>query len=183
MRITTTVIAALLLASCSSAPSDSPTGAMFSADEALKSVFDGVCAPAILESKSIETLARAKSMIEVDASGANAGAGDREWRLASLGYASVMAWGDGTCMVSVEHGDSARHSAYLVSSMDARGVKLTRGKTTPAANGGANTAWCTSESRPIVLGIITPTQAGRRAAVVANLFRARDAMPAFCKSS
>lgn len=177
------IAAAALAASCSSTSPASPTGAMFSADEALKSVFDGVCAPAILEGKSVETLARGKSMIEVDASGANAGAGDREWRLASLGYASVMAWGDGTCMVSVEHGDSARHSAYLVSALSGRGVKLTKGQTTPAANGGVNTAWCTSENRPIVLGIITPTQTGRRAAVVANLFRARDAMPAFCKPS
>lgn len=173
----------LITASCSTAPPEPPTGAMFSAKEALRIVFDDVCAPAIVEGKSIETLARARSMIEVDASGANASVGDREWRLASLGYASVMAWADGTCMISVEEGDSNSHSAYLVSSMTARGVKLIKGKTTPAANGGANTAWCTSESRPVVLGIITPTQAGKRAAVVANLFRARETMPDFCKPS
>jgi hypothetical protein len=183
MRILTCLAAALLLSACGTTPSETPTGAMFSAEAALKVVFDEVCAPAILEGKSVETLARAKSMIEVDATGLNARKDDREWRLATIGYASVMAWADGTCMISVEQGEPASHRAHLLSSIAARGIKLARGKTI-SANGGANTAYCTADAQPLVLGIITPAPGGaRRTAIVANLFRAKDAKPDFCQAS
>jgi hypothetical protein len=183
MRIAsvTTVLAAFALGACATQTAI-PFGAMFSADEALKVVFDDICAPAILEGKSVEALARAQSMVEVDASGIGAKKGDREWRLATIGYTSVTAWSDGTCMISVEFGDAAKHSAYLLSSMAARGVMLTKGATRPASSGGANTAYCTADPQPLVLGIITPTAGStRKNAVVANLFKAKGIRPDFCK--
>lgn len=175
------VLAAVFAVAACTTPDGKPApyGAMFSVEEALKTVFEDVCAPAILEGKSVETLARGRGMIEVDARGVGAGANDREWRLASLGDASVTAWADGTCMASVEQGDPEKHRAYLLSVMETKGVKLAKSPSRAGANGATNTVYCSAGAKPVVLSLLTPTPGGnRKLAMVANLVKPASRPPA-----
>lgn len=161
-----------------------PVGAVFSADEAVKVVFDSICVPAILEGKPVADLAKARGLVEVQANLKQGGPNDRTYGFPSLSHALVTAWADGTCMISIDKGDAPALRAKLITTLESKSLVIHPGSTVPADNAGEKTAYCSADRPPIVLGVITPRnpdKPGKRAALVANLFRAKSGNPEFCR--
>lgn len=186
-RLVFLVGAGLLLSACASTsppPGDGapPWASLTSPTAALTVVLDEVCLPAVMDGRPIRELAVARYLRPVAPATTGSPMAVSAWRLASWHNIHVMELLNGGCSASIEAGDPEDLAAAAVAMLKARGA-FAAGAVTPTADGDAeNTAWCTPEaSQPVVAGVVRRT-GGRRVALLLNLFRARDARPAFCPS-
>ena len=155
-----------------------PYAALTSPTAAMGIVFSDICMTAVRDGSSIEALALDHWLRPVPPRSTGSPTATAAWRLASYSKVFVVALPNGGCSASVEGGDpeALREAAVALT---ARHGAFVEGQTIPADNN-SRTAWCTGEAhRPMIAVLVKRTQ-GRRAAFVANVFRAEDDRPSFC---
>lgn len=103
-----------------------------------------VCLPAILESRPVESLAKAAGMAPIPATAVSAGPADKAWGLANP-EATVIAWSDGSCTALLVKGDKEAARAMAEKEILARPEGFKRGATMLAAGDRVErTAYCAS---------------------------------------
>lgn len=188
-RLVPILAAGLMLSACASSPSR-PTGngsppwaSLTSPTAALEVVLNEVCLPAIMDGRSIRELAEARYLRPVSPASTGSPSAVAAWRLGSWHSIYVMELPNGGCSASIEAGEADDLAAGAVAMLKAR-APFAPGLVQPTADGNAeNTAWCTPEAvRPVVAGILRRT-AGRRVALLVNVFRAQNTRPPFCPTA
>jgi hypothetical protein len=140
--------------------------------------FSDICMTAVRDGSSIEALALDHWLRPVPPRSTGSPTATAAWRLTSYSNVFVMALPNGGCSASVEGGDPEALREAAVALTARHGVFL-EGQTIPEDNN-SRTAWCTGEARRPMIAVLVKRTNGRRAAFVANVFRAEDERPSFC---
>ena len=155
-----------------------PWSALTSPTAAMSIVFSDVCMTAVRDGSSIEALALDHWLRPVSPASTGSPTATAAWRLASYSNVFVMALPDGGCSASVEAGDPQALQDAAAALTTRHGVFI-RGQTV-VGDDNHRTAWCTGEAQRPLIAVLVRRTNGRRAAFVANVFRAERDRPGFC---
>lgn len=145
-----------------------------------KLAFDGGCLASIIDGKPLDGLmAATPSARSVPVSETGSPSATSAWRIGEQNQTFVMLLPGGACSASVTMGDPQRLYDAAVAMMLAR-AQFTKGQVDGSGDGQAErTSWCTAGAFPYVVAIYKRTT-GRRAAFLANVFKAQGATFSSC---
>ncbi len=147
-----------------------------------KQALDGGCLTSIMEGKPLRDLMAAMPDAKpiVPASKTGSPTATDAWRISTQNIAYVMLLPGGACSMSIEMGNPQQLSDAALALMQARAA-FTRGQVDTSAKGDAErTTYCTPGAYPYVVVIYKRTT-GRRAAFLANVFKAQGVAFSSCR--
>jgi hypothetical protein len=162
------------------ATGDLPDIQAASVSKAANLVFEQVCIPVVLDGADFATVAKARLMTPM-APAVSGNLTAQTFRLGHIGVTASM-WQDGSCAVGVERGDSEHLRDQTIASLRTRGQDLKPGVAgLPAANDGVGAVYCSTDPRPVMLGVTMPASTSAKThAMIATLYPAADKPPALC---
>lgn len=183
-RLSAACLAGLALLSMACGTGAPAHDAQVASSKGLRLVFGEVCMPVIVDGQDFATAARARGMTPTTPAYNPSGMAAETYRLGFTGV-SATRWEDGSCMIGVQDGDSAQLQEVVFALLAARALVMKPGMSGyPAANQGIASAYCSTDDRPLVLGIITPAiQSTSGHALITTLYRASDASTNVCPAN